>query len=102
VFPADPGVVSLLGGITEKITGEAVPDVMPAIHPTSMSFAHTYVEADNSDAAYSIGAEIARNVPTTPHPNMRTDGQDFYTKGHPLMPTYPEGAICMNSYVVQL
>ncbi len=74
VRPPDPGVVSFFNSLCEKALGDPKPDVIPPVHPSSISFEHVFLEAEDEDAAYDLGHKLLK---------------------------FPEDAVC-NDYVVPL
>jgi hypothetical protein len=45
----------LLNTLIETTGGKIQPDIIPHTDPSSISFKHTFVEADNIDEAYTLG-----------------------------------------------
>lgn len=75
VRKADPGQVSLMSGLVEKVTGKPQPDIIPEIHAGSLSFEHTFVDAADEDEAYARGPDT--------------------------LPEVPDDVLCLNDYVIE-
>lgn len=58
VVPPDPKKVSLFNTFVTAATGQPVPDVIPPVHPSGISFKHVFLEASNDDEAYSLGQKM--------------------------------------------
>jgi hypothetical protein len=75
VRKADPGQVTLMSSLNEKVTGVPQPDVIPDIHSGSLSFEHAFLDARDKDEAYASGPDY--------------------------LPEVPDDVLCLNDYVIE-
>lgn len=58
VGAANPNEVALLAALSEQVTGQPVPDVVPHTSPGAIKFEHVRLVAESKDAAYAQGFDL--------------------------------------------
>jgi hypothetical protein len=54
----DPEAVSFFNSLCEKARGQPTADLIPPVHPSSITFQHVFLEAENEEAAYELGKKL--------------------------------------------